>query len=203
MLHDAKKYPNDPTSWKLTPQRVGRVYFNTLAPEFPLKPAYDVRRESILTLDPSTGREEQIWGGEIPVMEFPPEPGLTSPTTSRGDSTARASTDPAPAHCKDDVVFPPEVIAEFSDDMLFPMSDREVYGQYAPVRSNSMRVQDIPPGPAWNDLSDAMKGIEQLEYSQKVRDEAQGQHPATEIRRSGETLTESCDRDIRWHGGHD
>ena len=48
-LGDAKGYPNDRTSWRLTPQRVGRLYFNTQRePQFPLKPAYDVRRESIL-----------------------------------------------------------------------------------------------------------------------------------------------------------
>ena len=27
LLHEAKSYPNDPLSWRLTPQRVGRILF--------------------------------------------------------------------------------------------------------------------------------------------------------------------------------
>ena len=48
LLHEAKCYLNDPLSWRLTLQIVGRVIFNaTMTPQFPVKPGYDARRESI------------------------------------------------------------------------------------------------------------------------------------------------------------
>ena len=38
LLHEAKCYPNDPRSWRLTPQRVGRFILNaTMTPQFPFK----------------------------------------------------------------------------------------------------------------------------------------------------------------------
>ena len=57
LLHEAKCYPNDPLSWRSTPQRGGRLILNaTMTPQFPLEPGYDARRESILQQDLSTGR---------------------------------------------------------------------------------------------------------------------------------------------------
>ena len=51
-LLDAKVSPNDRESWRLTPQRVGRVIFDkSKPPEFALKQVFDVRRESILRTD--------------------------------------------------------------------------------------------------------------------------------------------------------
>ena len=48
LLHEAECYPNDPLSWRLTPQRVGRVIFNSImTPQFPPKPGYDARGQSI------------------------------------------------------------------------------------------------------------------------------------------------------------
>ena len=66
LLHEAKCYPNDLLSSRLTPQSVGRVIFNTTTtPRFPLTPGYDVRREFILQLTLSTGRSDAVFGGNL------------------------------------------------------------------------------------------------------------------------------------------
>ena len=55
LLHEVKAYPDYSFPRRLTPQRVGRVILNsTMTPQFPLKPGYDARRESILQYDLST-----------------------------------------------------------------------------------------------------------------------------------------------------
>ena len=54
-LYDAKNQPNDRDSWRLTPKRVGRIYFRQDQIRFPFKAAYDVRRESILQCDVPSG----------------------------------------------------------------------------------------------------------------------------------------------------
>ena len=69
---------------------------------------------------------------------------------------------------------PPPIGAEFSPEILktnpdsteFPFNDQEVYGDYRPVRTGSMRVPDISIG-EWNRLSPAHRGIQQDLYLQR------------------------------------
>ena len=50
--------------------------------------------------------------------------------------------------------------------MTFAYSDHEVYGQYQPVRKDSMRVPDIPPHD-WNRLVSERKKIECELYGER------------------------------------
>ena len=85
-LQDAKEYPNDAASRRLMQQRVGRAYFNTKSPEFLFKPAYDVRRESILTTNIVTGRPETVPAADVPLLN--PSSMTSADPTTRGDSSA-------------------------------------------------------------------------------------------------------------------
>ena len=99
-LGDAKSYPNERNSWRLTPQRVGRIYFNSQRePQFPLKPAYDVRRESILIPEQATGRDVSVWVGDPTLFDCAKDVPPVEPTAprggfrrSRGHRRARATT---------------------------------------------------------------------------------------------------------------
>ena len=93
LLGDVKAYPNDRTSWRLTPQRVGTFDFNTQRePQIPFKPAYDVRRESILIQEPATGRDISVWGGEPTLFDCPKDTPLVElPTTNWGRVLPRYS----------------------------------------------------------------------------------------------------------------
>jgi hypothetical protein len=71
-LYDAKMQPNDRDSWRLTPQRVGRIFFRQDQIRFPLKAAYDVRRESILQCDvPSGPLPSVLWGNHQRILAIP------------------------------------------------------------------------------------------------------------------------------------
>ena len=95
LLHEAKRYPNDPLSWRLTPQRVGRVMFNaTMTPQFHLKPGYDARRESIVQQDLFTGLSDAVFGGE-PIRFANNEHAhveAPEPSAPRGDSQTDITT---------------------------------------------------------------------------------------------------------------
>ena len=94
----------------MTPQRVARLSFNTQRePRFPLKPAYDVRRESTLVQEPGTGRDILVWGGEPPLFDCPKDTPLVETKAPQGDSGARGITDE---------LAPPPVGAEFSPEIL-------------------------------------------------------------------------------------
>ena len=148
--------PNDRDSWRLTPQRVGRIYFRQDQIRFPLKAAYDVRRESILQCDvPSRPLPSVLWGESPENLEDSVPPG--EPSSSRGEFAAEDNK----------AEFSPEVLAEFPDDMTFPYSDPEVYGIYTPVRKGSMRVPDIQEVPEWNDLTSFHKKIQISLYAER------------------------------------
>ena len=154
-LYDAKMQPNDRDSWRLTPQRVGRIFFRQDQIRFPLKAAYDVRRESILQCDvPSGPLPSVLWGESPENLGDSVLPG--EPSSSRGEIVQENKAE-----------FSPEVLAEFPDDMTFPLSDTEVYGVYMPVRKGSMRVPDIQEGPEWNDLTPSHKKIQINLYTER------------------------------------
>ena len=127
LLGDAKAYPNDRTSWRLTPQRVGIIYFNTQREtQSPVKPAYDVRRESILVTEPATGRDVSFLGGEPSLLDSPEDASLVDTTAPQGDCGARGSTaelTPPPIGAE----FSHEILAIFPDGIEFPFDDPEVY----------------------------------------------------------------------------
>ena len=82
--------------------------------------------------------------------EHPPPLGLEDPARSsdsvRGESSSSpgsgSSAPPADVSGSTEP-FAPDVLAELPDDMQFSELDVEVYGQYGPVRRDSMRVPDI------------------------------------------------------------
>ena len=80
-LGDAKHDPNDLSNWRATPTRTGRVIFDKLNPQFPMKSAYDVSRESILRRDSAAGHLEAPPGTRVPLFQQEagdptvPEPG--------------------------------------------------------------------------------------------------------------------------------
>ena len=115
LLGDAKSYPNVRNSWRLAPQRVGRLYLNTQRePQFPLKSAYDVGRESIMIQEPATGRDVSVWGGDPTLSDCPKDTPLVETMAPRGGfrrsrehRRARATTNWAE--------FSPEILREFPD----------------------------------------------------------------------------------------
>ena len=136
-LVNAQSFPNDPSSWRLTPQRPGRVIFNRNTPMFPLKASYDVRRESILEIDMTTGKPQAPLGAPVPLLdnEGNMPPAAPNADSARGDSSS--STDgaaPKKADAEPTLEFLPEVLLEFPDGYVFPFSDPDVYGRYFPVR---------------------------------------------------------------------
>ena len=159
LLHKAKCYRNDPLSWRLTPQRVGRVIFNnTMTPQFPLKPGYDARRESILQQE-FGGEPTRFNNADHIDVEVPP------PSAPQGESnTDIATAGDSPVALPPDVAeYSPEILAEFPSDMQFSYNDTEVYGIHVPVRHGSMRVPDISVV-EWNKQQPAWKNNEQDQY---------------------------------------
>ena len=117
LLADAKANPMDFDSWRITPERSGRVLFDKANPRFPLKPAYDYLRESILRFDPVSGFREAIPGSEVPLFDAPADDGRAN--SPRGDSASSSAPPlpppPAPpAHVQGDRLS----YAEFSDEVL-------------------------------------------------------------------------------------
>ena len=136
--------------------------FDKTRPRFPLKPAHDGCRESILLHDDVLGRSAPPLGLEVPL--FAPPPAGDAPVSPRGDSSS-SSSPPKPIEAEEtktitNTDYNPEVIRAFPDDMQFDMLDPEVIGKYTPVRKNSRRVPDIPEGPEWNEWNDARKRLE-------------------------------------------
>ena len=68
-LGGAKHDLHDVNAWRITPQRTGRVIFDRTNPRFPLKPAYDVLRESILRYDAQLGRHYAPQGTEVDLFD--------------------------------------------------------------------------------------------------------------------------------------
>ena len=101
-----------------------------------------MRRESILIQEPATGRDVSVWGGDPTLFDCPKDVPPVEPTAPRGDSGARGSTDelaPPPIGAE----FSPDILHEFPDSTEYPFNDAEVYGNYMPVRTGSLRAHDI------------------------------------------------------------
>ena len=135
LLADAKANPMEFDSWRITPERSGRVLFDKANPRFPLKPAYDYLRESILRFDPVSGFRKAVTGSEVPIFDAPADGRANSP---RGDS-ASSSAPPLPpplvppanvqGERLSNAEFSDEVLRALPDDMAFPFTDLEVYGK--------------------------------------------------------------------------
>ena len=104
-----------------------------------------MRRASILIQEPATGRDVSVWGGDPTLVDYPKDVPPVEPTAPRGDSGARGSTDeltPPPIGAE----FSQEILNEFPDSIELPFNDPEVYGDYMPARTGSMRIPDISIG---------------------------------------------------------
>ena len=131
MLAEAKTRPNERESWRMTPKRTGRVIFDAANPRFPLKPAYDLRRESILKQDLLLGNHYVQWGEAPTVLDAGSAPPLVPealPGPARGGKPASSSTGPLipPISAEVQDTFLPQVLLELPDSMQFPLDDPEV-----------------------------------------------------------------------------
>lgn len=177
----AKSRPNDHDSRLLTPQLTNRcVFVRQNKARIPPRPAYDLRRESIVKLYFLLGRDVVRWG-EPPTLLGSAGllPSLTEvePVSVRGDYSSSASGDTRlPKEPKTSgaqgikegstETFSPQILSELPDEMRLPRTNSEVYGEYDLVRRGSMRVPGISIE-EWNRLPGPQKKVQLDLYNER------------------------------------